>query len=104
MCDRGFSRCALLDNAHHRDAAWNQVASGESGVQIRTSWGEPASTSWVQPFSGGVPVTSALVVSLMIAIGLTQVATFSTTIFLHRCATHRALTLHRRSPGCSDSR
>src|ERR1051326_3870555 len=30
----------------------------------------------------------------MIAIALTQVATFSTTIYLHRCATHRALALH----------
>jgi hypothetical protein len=39
-------------------------------------------------------VTSALVVSLVIAVALTQVATFSTTIYLHRCATHRALTLH----------
>ena len=35
-----------------------------------------------------------LVVSLASAICLTQVATFSTTIYLHRCATHRALTLH----------
>ena len=34
------------------------------------------------------------VVSLAIAVALTQVATFSTTIYLHRCATHRALTLH----------
>ena len=39
-------------------------------------------------------VTSALVGSVAIAIVLTQVATFSTTIYLHRCATHRALTLH----------
>jgi hypothetical protein len=39
-------------------------------------------------------VTSALVVSLVIAVALTQVATFSTTIYLHRSATHRALTLH----------
>ena len=35
-----------------------------------------------------------LIVSLAIAVRLSQVATFSTTIFLHRCATHRALTLH----------
>jgi stearoyl-CoA desaturase (Delta-9 desaturase) len=42
-----------------------------------------------------VAVTSSpLIVSLVIAVGLTQVATFSTTIYLHRCATHRALTLH----------
>jgi stearoyl-CoA desaturase (Delta-9 desaturase) len=33
-------------------------------------------------------------VSLAIAVGVTQVAAFSTTIYLHRCATHRALTLH----------
>ena len=39
-------------------------------------------------------MTSGLIVSLVIAIALTQVATFSTTIYLHRCATHRALTLH----------
>ena len=37
----------------------------------------------------------SLVVSLAIAICLTQVvATFSTTIYLHRCATHRAVILH----------
>ena len=36
----------------------------------------------------------SLLISLAIAIGLTQVATFSTTIYLHRCATHRALILH----------
>ena len=35
-----------------------------------------------------------LAVSLAVAAVLTQVATFSTTIYLHRCATHRALTLH----------
>jgi stearoyl-CoA desaturase (delta-9 desaturase) len=35
-----------------------------------------------------------LALSLAIAAVLTQVATFSTTIYLHRCATHRALTLH----------
>ena len=35
-----------------------------------------------------------LAVSLAIAICLSQVATFSTTIYLHRSATHRALTLH----------
>src|SRR6185503_17649869 len=35
-----------------------------------------------------------LLVSLAIAAALTQVATFSTTIYLHRCATHRSLTLH----------
>ena len=36
----------------------------------------------------------SLLISLGIAICLTQVATFSTTIYLHRCATHGALTLH----------
>jgi stearoyl-CoA desaturase (Delta-9 desaturase) len=35
-----------------------------------------------------------LVVSLPIAIVLTQVAKLSTTNYLHRCATHHALTLH----------
>jgi stearoyl-CoA desaturase (Delta-9 desaturase) len=35
-----------------------------------------------------------LFVSLAIGVALTQVATFGTTIYLHRCATHRALTLH----------
>lgn len=36
----------------------------------------------------------SLAVSLAVAICLTQIATFSTTIYLHRCATHRALTIH----------
>src|SRR6185436_10693845 len=36
----------------------------------------------------------SLLVSLAIAVLLTQVATFGTTIYLHRCATHRSLTLH----------
>ena len=35
-----------------------------------------------------------MIVSLAIAICLTQIATFGTTIYLHRSATHRALTLH----------
>ena len=35
-----------------------------------------------------------LFASLAIAFGLTQIATFATTIYLHRCATHRALALH----------
>jgi len=39
-------------------------------------------------------VLLSLVASLAIAVGLTQVATFGTTIYLHRSATHRALTLH----------
>jgi stearoyl-CoA desaturase (Delta-9 desaturase) len=36
----------------------------------------------------------SLFASLAIAFGLTQVATFATTIYLHRSATHRALVLH----------
>jgi stearoyl-CoA desaturase (delta-9 desaturase) len=39
-------------------------------------------------------VLSHLLLSLVIAAALIQVAVFSTTIFLHRCATHRALTVH----------
>ena len=37
---------------------------------------------------------ASLIVSLVVAAVLIQVAVFSTTIFLHRTATHRALTLH----------
>jgi stearoyl-CoA desaturase (delta-9 desaturase) len=37
---------------------------------------------------------ASLIASLIVAAILIQVATFSTTIYLHRCATHRALTLH----------
>jgi stearoyl-CoA desaturase (delta-9 desaturase) len=37
---------------------------------------------------------SRFIVSLAIGIAVTQVATFSTTIYLHRSATHRALALH----------
>jgi stearoyl-CoA desaturase (delta-9 desaturase) len=39
-------------------------------------------------------VLASLFVSLVVAAVLIQVAVFSTTIFLHRTATHRALTLH----------
>jgi stearoyl-CoA desaturase (Delta-9 desaturase) len=39
-------------------------------------------------------VLSPLILSLAVAAVLIQVATFSTTIFLHRSATHRALILH----------
>jgi stearoyl-CoA desaturase (delta-9 desaturase) len=35
-----------------------------------------------------------LALSVAIAVCLTQIATFSTTIYLHRCATHRAVILH----------
>jgi stearoyl-CoA desaturase (delta-9 desaturase) len=42
----------------------------------------------------GFVLLSPLLVSLATAVVLTQVATFSTTIYLHRYATHRALTLH----------
>ncbi len=41
-----------------------------------------------------MPVFSHLLLSLVIAAALIQVAVFSTTIFLHRCATHRALSVH----------
>ena len=36
----------------------------------------------------------SLILSLVVAVILIQVAVFSTTIYLHRTATHRALTLH----------
>jgi stearoyl-CoA desaturase (delta-9 desaturase) len=39
-------------------------------------------------------VLASLIVSLVAAVVLIQVAVFSTTIFLHRTATHRALVLH----------
>jgi len=39
-------------------------------------------------------VLFSLVLSLVVAVILIQVAVFSTTIYLHRTATHRALTLH----------
>lgn len=37
---------------------------------------------------------TSLIVALLAAVALIQIAVFSTTIFLHRTATHRALTLH----------
>ena len=37
---------------------------------------------------------ASLVISLLVAFALIQVAVFSTTIYLHRTATHRALILH----------
>jgi stearoyl-CoA desaturase (Delta-9 desaturase) len=39
-------------------------------------------------------VLSSLLISLVLSALVTQVAVFSTTIFLHRTATHRALTMH----------
>ena len=42
----------------------------------------------------------SLIVSLVVALVLIQVAVFSTTIFLHRCATHRALLLHPAVSWC----
>jgi stearoyl-CoA desaturase (delta-9 desaturase) len=39
-------------------------------------------------------VLSSLLISLVAAVILIQIAVFSTTIFLHRTATHRALVLH----------
>jgi len=61
---------------------------------MSTSDDQVAGIQWGDPFSGGVAVVLPLLVSLAIAICLTQVATFSTTIYLHRCATHRAPILH----------
>ncbi len=37
---------------------------------------------------------SHLLIALVVAAALIQVAVFSTTIYLHRCATHRALSVH----------
>ena len=37
---------------------------------------------------------TSLVISLLVALALLQVTVFSTTIYLHRCATHRAVVLH----------
>jgi len=42
----------------------------------------------------------SLIVSVTIAIALTQVAAFSTTIYLHRGVTHRALVLHPAVAWC----
>jgi stearoyl-CoA desaturase (delta-9 desaturase) len=39
-------------------------------------------------------VAGSLTLTLIIAAIVIQIAVFSTTIYLHRCATHRALTLH----------
>ena len=36
----------------------------------------------------------SLILSLVAAVIVIQVAVFSTTIYLHRCATHKALILH----------
>jgi stearoyl-CoA desaturase (Delta-9 desaturase) len=38
----------------------------------------------------------SLLICLLVSAAVTQVAVFSTTIFLHRTATHRALTMHPR--------
>lgn len=45
-------------------------------------------------------MVSSLIVSLVVAAALIQVAVFSTTIFLHRSATHRALILHPAVSWC----
>ena len=37
---------------------------------------------------------TSLIISLLVALALLQVAVFATTIYLHRAATHRALVLH----------
>ena len=42
----------------------------------------------------------SFIVSLTIAVALTQVAAFSTTIYLHRGVTHRALVLHPAITWC----
>jgi stearoyl-CoA desaturase (Delta-9 desaturase) len=39
-------------------------------------------------------VLSSLIISLLVALVIIQIAVFSTTIFLHRSATHRSLVLH----------
>jgi stearoyl-CoA desaturase (delta-9 desaturase) len=39
-------------------------------------------------------VLSSLIISLLVALAIIQIAVFSTTIFLHRSATHRSLVLH----------
>ncbi|SVE40744.1 uncharacterized protein METZ01_LOCUS493598, partial [marine metagenome] len=39
-------------------------------------------------------VLTSLLICLAVTLALLQVAVFSTTIFLHRAATHRALVLH----------
>jgi stearoyl-CoA desaturase (delta-9 desaturase) len=41
-----------------------------------------------------VPVLTSLLISLAVSVAILQVMVFSTTIYLHRCVTHRALTLH----------
>src|SRR6476646_5093108 len=45
-------------------------------------------------FQEGSAVLVHLLFSLIVAAILIQVAVFSTTIYLHRCATHKALTVH----------
>jgi stearoyl-CoA desaturase (delta-9 desaturase) len=37
---------------------------------------------------------SSIIITLLVALGLIQIAVFATTIYLHRTATHRALVLH----------
>src|SRR6266850_8225128 len=46
------------------------------------------------PLCPGGSVLSPLLWSLLVSAILIQVAVFSTTIYLHRCATHRALIVH----------
>ena len=51
--------------------------------------------SWsVNQFLEGSTVLSHFLLSLVVAALLIQVAVFSTTIYLHRCATHKALLVH----------
>lgn len=42
----------------------------------------------------------SLIIALVVSAAVTQVAVFSTTIYLHRAATHRALTLHPALAWC----
>src|SRR5206468_1946841 len=53
-----------------------------------------AHTGQQSRFLEGRVVLYPLLVALVVAAILIQVAVFSTTIYLHRCATHKALTVH----------
>src|SRR5206468_7109477 len=75
LCDRGFSRCALLDIAHvaggiklHPTTPVCKCVHPETRER---GYGQSSNSG------GGGTVTLGLIVSLAIAIALTQVATFS---------------------------
>jgi stearoyl-CoA desaturase (delta-9 desaturase) len=57
-------------------------------------WYHEVLSSPVSVLERNFRVLSSLVLSLVVAVILIQVAVFSTTIYLHRTATHRALVLH----------